>query len=75
MEPEWAIRTESYRTVHFPSDSVRLALDTKHTPCTVRYGLFCERDMAIRFGSINVRYGSRDVRFGSRMLDRNHVIL
>lgn len=35
------------------------------TPCTVWYDLFCELDIAIRFGSINVR-------FGSQMYGRNH---
>src|SRR5947207_10569892 len=61
---EWAYRTVPCRTVHFFSNSVRLALDTKHTPCTVWYGLFCERDMAIRFGSIKctVRFDKCTVR-------------
>ena len=40
----------------------------EHTPCTVRYDLFCEPDMVIRYGSINVR-------FGSQMYGRNPVIL
>ena len=78
--PEWAIRTESYRTVHFSIDSVRLALDSiEREPyiAPVRYGTiyFASGDMVIRFGSINVRYGSINVRFGSQMLGRNHIIL
>ena len=77
---EWAIRTESYRTVHFSIDSVRLALDTiEREPyiAPVRYGTiyFASGDMVIRFGSINVRYGSINVRFGSQMLGGNHVNL
>src|SRR5437773_2821144 len=73
IQPEWAYRTESYRTVHSPPrfGSARARYyraRAEHTPCTVRYDLFCERDMAIRYGSINVRYGLMNVRFGSRML-------
>ena len=43
-DSEWAIRTKSYRTVHFPSDSVRLALENferggdSARKCSVRFG-------------------------------------
>jgi len=53
--PEWAIRTESYRTVHFPSDSVRLALDTiEREPNIppVRYGTIYFASGIWRFGSV-----------------------
>jgi len=44
LQTEWAIRTESYRTVHSPRDSVRLALENSERggdsarKCSVRFG-------------------------------------
>ena len=66
-----------YRIVPYRTFPLRFYYRARaeHPPCTVRYDLFCERDMAIRYGSINVRYGLMNVRFGSRMLEENHIIL
>jgi len=52
---EWAPRTESYRTVHPPYDSVRLALDTiEREPNIppVRYGTIILRAGIWPFGSV-----------------------
>src|SRR5947207_8533473 len=60
--------TVPYRTVPYIFFPIRFGsrsiLRAEHTPCTVRYGLFCERDMAIRFGSIKctVRFDKCTVR-------------
>ena len=48
-------RIVPYRTfpIRFGSARARYyRARAEHTPCTVRYDLFCERDMAIRFGSV-----------------------
>src|SRR5208282_742700 len=59
--------TVPYRTFFLRFGSARARYcraRAEHTPCTVRYGLFCERDMAIRFGSIKctVRFDKCTVR-------------
>src|SRR5208282_686001 len=59
--------TVPYRTFFLRFGSARARhyrARAEHTPCTVRYGLFCERDMAIRFGSIKctVRFDKCTVR-------------
>ena len=74
QRPEWAIRTESYRTVHSSLDSVRLALENSERrgdsarKCSVRFGTVrgCTPSLPYIVGYPYRTVHSPSIRFGSR---------